>query len=96
MPSDPILHALSIHKAKSSCLQAGRLGSANRQALERLAPEPLQALLRAEPPALLFYRGKRCWMSSSEKRNKAEPRASLIKRLAFMPEEGCEQGCLRC
>ena len=57
MPSDPILHALPIHKAKPPYFQAGRLGSANRQTLERLAPKLLQALLHAEPPALLFYRG---------------------------------------
>ena len=55
MPSDPALHALSVHKAKPPCLQAGRLGSASRQALERLAPEPLQILLHAESSALLFY-----------------------------------------
>ena len=81
MPSDPVLHALSVHKAKPPCLQAGRLGPASRQALERLAPKLLQALLHAEPPGLLFYRGKRRWASSSEKRSKAEPRASLTKRL---------------
>ena len=59
MSSGPILHALSIHKAKPPCFQAGRLALASRLALERLAPELLQALLHAEPPALLFYRGKR-------------------------------------
>ena len=81
MPSDPVLHALPMRKAKPPCFQAGRLVSANRQALERLILKLLQILLHAEPPALLFYLGKRCWMSSSEKRSKAEPRASLIKRL---------------
>ena len=80
MPSGPALHALPVHKAKPPCLQAGRLALAARLALERLVPKPLQALLRAEPPALLFYRGKRCWMSSSKERSKAEPRASQIGR----------------
>ena len=81
MPSGPALHALPRLMAKPPCLQAGRLASANRQTLERLIPKFLQILLHAEPPALLFYRGKRCRASNSEKRNKAEPRASLIKRL---------------
>ena len=81
VPSGPALHALPVHKAKPPCFQAGRLGPASRQALERLMLKFLQILLHAEPPALLFYRGKRCWASSSEKRSKAEPRASLAKRL---------------
>ena len=59
MPSDPILHTLSNLMAKSFCLHATRLGSANRQALERLIPKFLQILLHAEPSALLFYQEKR-------------------------------------
>ena len=59
MPSGPALHALPSLMAKPLCLHAARLGPASRQALERLAPELLQALLRAEPPALLFYQEKR-------------------------------------
>ena len=59
MSSDPILHTLSNLMAKSFCLHAARLGPASKQALERLAPELLQALLHAEPPALLFYREER-------------------------------------
>ena len=59
MPSDPVLHTLSNLMAKPLCLHAARLGPANRQALERLAPKALQALLHAEPPALLSYREER-------------------------------------
>ena len=51
----PILHTLPSLMAKPLCLQAARLASANRQALERLIPKLLQILLHAEPPALLFY-----------------------------------------
>ena len=53
--SDPILHTLPNLMAKPLCLHAARLGPANRQALERLAPKLLQILLHAESPALLFY-----------------------------------------
>ena len=81
MPPGPALHALPVRKAKPPCFQAGWLALASRLAMERLVPKLLQVLLRAEPPALLFYRGKRCWASSSKKRSKAEPRASLAKRL---------------
>ena len=81
MPSGPALHALPVRKAKPPCFQARWLALANRLALERWIPKPLRVLLHAEPPALLFCQGKRCWASSSEKRSKAEPRASLIKRL---------------
>ena len=81
MSPDPILHTLSNIMAKPLCLHAARLAPASRQALEELAPELLQALLHAEPPALLFYRGKRCWASNSEKRNKTKSRTTLIKRL---------------
>ena len=55
MPSGPALHALPKLMAKPLCFHAARLAPASRQALERLAPELLQALLHAEPPALLFY-----------------------------------------
>ena len=54
MPSGPILHTLSNLMAKSFCLHATRLGSANRQTLERLIPKFLQILLHAESSALLF------------------------------------------
>ena len=50
MPSGPALHALPNLMAKPLCLHAARLGPASRQ-----APELLQALLHAEPPALHFY-----------------------------------------
>ena len=40
---------------KPLCSHAARLAPASRQALERLAPKLLQALLHAEPPALLSY-----------------------------------------
>ena len=59
MPSGPALHALPDLMAKPLCLRAARLASANRQALERLVPKLLQILLHAEPPALLYYKGKR-------------------------------------
>ena len=59
MSSDPILHALSYLRAKPLCLEAARLESANRQALEELVLKLLQALLHAEPPALLSYRKER-------------------------------------
>ena len=59
MPSGPALHALPNLMAKPLCLHAARLGPASRQALERLVPKLLQALLHAEPSALLFYQGKR-------------------------------------
>ena len=55
MSSDPILHTLSYLMAKSFCLRAARLEAANKQALEELMLKLLQALLHAEPPALLFY-----------------------------------------
>ena len=98
MPSGPALHALPMHKAKPPCFQAGRLVLASRLALERLALKLLQALLHAESPALLFYRGKRCWVSSSEKRSKAEPRASLIKRLRkqLQPLQACHLQQMLC
>ena len=53
MPSGPALHTLSNLMAKSFCLHAARLGPANRQALERLVPELLQALLHAGRRAAL-------------------------------------------
>ena len=81
VPSGPALHALPPLMAKPLYFHAARLAPASRRALERLAPKLLQILLHAESSALLFYQGKRCWASSSEKRSKAEPRASLIKRL---------------
>ena len=59
MSSGPILHALLNLMAKPLWLHAARLGSANRQTLEELIPKFLQIFLHAEPPALLFYRGKR-------------------------------------
>ena len=55
MPSGPALHTLSNLMAKPLCPHAARLEPASRQALEELAPKLLQALLHAEPPALLFY-----------------------------------------
>ena len=55
--------ALSLQPSSASskplCLHAAQLGPANRQALERLAPKLLQALLHAEPPALLSYQEER-------------------------------------
>ena len=59
VPSGPALHTLPSLMAKLLCLHAARLASASRQALERLAPELLQALLHAESPALLSYRKER-------------------------------------
>ena len=51
----PVLHTLSYLMAKSFCLHATRLGSANRQTLESLIPKFLQILLHAESSTLLFY-----------------------------------------
>ena len=95
VPSGPALHTLPNLMAKPLCPHAARLEPANRQALEELVPKLLQALLHAEPPALLFYRGKRCWMSNSEKR---EPRASLIKRLCkqLQPLQACHLQQILC
>ena len=81
MPSDPILQALSVHKAKPPCFQARWLALAGRLMLERLAPEPLQALLHAEPSSLLFYREEKMMGEQRREEKQAEPRASLIKRL---------------
>ena len=55
MPSDPILHTLSYLMAKSFCLEATRLESANRLTLEELIPRFLQILLHAESSTLIFY-----------------------------------------
>ena len=41
--------------AKSFCLQATRLETANKQTLEELILKFLQILLHAESSALLFY-----------------------------------------
>ena len=71
VPSGPALHALPVHKAKPSCFQAIWLALASRLGLERWVPKLLRILLHAEPPALLLYRGKRCWVSSSGKRSKS-------------------------
>ena len=54
MSSDPVLHTLSYLMAKSLCLEAARLESANRLTLEELIPRLLQILLHAEPSALIF------------------------------------------
>ena len=53
VPSGPALHALPQLMAKPLCFHSAWLASANRQTLERLIPKLLQALLHAEPPALL-------------------------------------------
>ena len=82
MPIGPALHGLSLRRPKPPCFRARGLAPAGRLALEGSAPEPLQILLHAPSPMLLFCWQKGIWASEQREEKLSRAWSSLINCLA--------------